>query len=231
MHRVVSTGCSALDERLGGGLKERRIILVYGEAETGKTTLAIQCAVNCARTGYKTIFVDCDGTFLPQRISQIAGGNLKAVASQIVLVKPEDFKQQAFAVDGLSEIVSEKVGLVAVDTITNLYRKELGGNMKRRLALNRELNRQLASLAQTTKTRKVATLLTSQVRSVILEKHESTQPVAPRVLEFWADTAISLTPTSKPSILKAKVETSSDGKPSESTFLRIGEKGLSDCKR
>lgn len=231
MKRIIPTGCGSLDEQLRGGLLEGRMVLVYGEAETGKTTLAIQCAVNCARMGYKTIFIDCDNNFFPRRMAQIAADNdFEDLASQIILMKPEDFKQQTFVIDRLSEYISEKVGLIVVDTITGLYRERLGDDVKKTFALNRELNRQMACLAQVTKTQKVASLVVSQVRSVVLEKHELVQPVATRVLKFWADTTVSLKPTTQANVIKVTVETHIDKKHYKTIFLKIEEKGLHDYR-
>ncbi|MFP3985021.1 MAG: ATPase domain-containing protein [Candidatus Bathyarchaeia archaeon] len=226
MQKVVPTGCGLLDERLTGGLLEKSITLVYGEAETGKTTLAIQCAVNCARIGYKTMFIDCDKTFYPRRMAQIASDDFGELSSQIILMKPEDFEQQATIIERLDDYISARVGLVIVDTITGLYREKLVNEMKETFALNRELNRQMACLAQTTKTQKVATLVTSQVQSTIMGESETVRPVATRVLKFWADTIISLKLTAQTSVIKATVETRGDKKPSKSMFLKIEEKGL-----
>lgn len=230
LQRIIPTGCSSLDEQLRGGLLEGNIVLVYGEAETGKTTLAIQCAVNCARMDYKTIFIDCDHTFFPRRMAQIATDDFEALAPQIILMKPEDFEQQTFVIDRLSEYISRKVGLIVVDTITGLYRERLGDDIKKTFTLNRELNRQMACLAQITKTQKVASLIVSQVRSVVFEEHEIVQPVATRVLKFWADTIISLKPTAKTNIIKATVKTHTDKKPAKPIFLKIVEKGLQDFR-
>ena len=206
-------------------------MLVYGEAETGKTTLAIQCAVNCARMGYKTIFIDCDNTFFPRRMAQIASDDFEIPASQIILMRPDDFGQQTFVIDRLNEYISGKVRLIVVDTITGLYREKLGDGMKETFVLNRELNRQMACLAQTTKTQKVACLVVGQVRSVVSEEHEIVQPVATRVLEFWADTIISLQPTAKANIVKATVKTHTGKKSAKPMFLKIEEKGLHDLGR
>ena len=129
MQKLVPTSCSYLDEQLGGGLSEGNIILVYGEAETGKTTLAIQCAVNCARMGYKTVFIDSDNTFFPRRMAQISGRDFDILAPQIILMKPEDFELQSYIIDRLDEFISQKVGLIVVDTITGLYRVELVGSL------------------------------------------------------------------------------------------------------
>ena len=209
-------------------------MLVYGEADSGKTTLAIQCAVNCARMGYKTIFIDCDNTFFPRRMAQIAFDDFETFASQIILMKPEDFDQQTFVIDRLSEYVSKKVALIAVDSVTGLYREKLGSDIMKTFALNRELNRQMAYLAQIAKTQKVACLVASQVRSVVFAhvgERELVQPVATRVLKFWADTIISLKPTSKSNIVKAEVRTHTGKESYRQMFLRIEEKGLHDFKR
>ncbi|MCW3985004.1 MAG: AAA family ATPase [Candidatus Bathyarchaeota archaeon] len=230
MKRIIPTGCGLLDERLGGGLLEGNMVLVFGEAETGKTTLAIQCAVNCARMSYKTIFIDCDSTFFPRRMAQIAIDDFEALAHQIILMKPEDFEQQTIVIDRLNDYISKKVGLIVVDTITNLYSERLGDDMKKTFALNRELNRQMACLAQITKTHKVASLIVSQVRSVILEEHGKVQPVATRVLKFWTDKTISLKPTAQTNVIKANVETHIDKKPVKPIFLKIEEKGLHDYR-
>jgi DNA repair protein RadB len=207
------------------------MVLVYGEAETGKTTLALQCAVNCAKMEYKTIFIDCDHTFFPRRMAQIAGDDFDDLAPQTILMRPEDFEQQAVVIDRLSDYISKKVGFIAVDTITGLYREKVGDNMKKTFALNRELNRQMACLAQITKTQKVASLVISQVRSVVLQEREAVQPVAMRVLKFWADTTISLKPTARANVIKATVEAHRHEKTGKAVFLEIEEKGLHDYKR
>jgi len=230
LQRIIPTGCGSLDEQLGGGLLEGNMVLVYGEAETGKTTLAIQCAVNCARMGYKTIFIDCEDTFSPKRMAQIAP-DFEDIAPQIILMKPGDFEQQGAVIDRLNEYISEKVGFIVVDTITGLYREKLGDDMKGTFALNRELNRQMASLTQITKTRKLASLIVGQVRSVILEEQEQVQPVATRVLRFWTDTTIVLKPTAQAHVIKVTVEKRAEKRPTKSFFLKIEEKGLQDYKR
>jgi len=230
LQRVVPTGCGLLDEQLGGGLIEGTMILVYGEAETGKTTLAIQCAVNCAKMEYKTIFIDCNHTFFPRRMAQIAGDNFEDLAPQIILMHPEDFEQQTVVIDRLSDYISKKVGLIVVDTITDFYRENVGGDAKKSFAMNRELNRQMACLAQITKTQKVTSLVISQVRSVVLQEHEIVQPVATRVLKFWADKTISLKPTAQANVIKATVEAHRLTKSAKIVFLKIEEKGLRDYK-
>lgn len=230
MQRIISTGCGSLDEQLKGGLPEGTLSLLYGEAETGKTTLAVQCAVNCARIGHKTIFIDCDGTFSPNRMAQIARDDFDKIAPQIILMQPADFDQQAVVVERLDEYISRRVGLIVVDTVTGLYRERLGDVMQLNFTLNRELNRQMACLAQITKTRKVASLVIGQVRSLVSGEEGTVQPVAMRVLKFWADTTITLQPTAQTKVIKAAVETRAEKRPTKLVLLKIEERGLSDYR-
>jgi DNA repair protein RadB len=227
----IPTGCRAIDKCLEGGIPIESVSLIYGEAETGKTTLAMQCATNCARQEYKTLFVDCDGTFAIRRLSQIASEKFKEIAELIVLMKPSDFREQTVVIDKLTDYVSKNFGLVVVDTLTSLYRAEVAESPERTFELNRELNRQTALLAQIAKTQKIAVLVTSQVRSVFDEARLSVEPVATRVLRFWAETIIALKPTENPRIIKAVLEKSpkkAKRVQALTCHLKIEETGISE---
>lgn len=201
----IPTGCVFIDKFLGGGLDRGTVSLIYGEAETGKTTLAMQCAVNSALSGLKTLYVDCDGSFSTQRLAQISSNNLQKVLELIVLVKPKDFQDQSAVIDKIGELVSGNFGLVVLDTITSLYRLRVA-EVSDAFELNRELNRQMATLAQIAKIQKKAVLGISQVRSVLDDSRAGVEPVAARVLKFWADTIISMKPTESPGVINAILE-------------------------
>lgn len=224
----IPTGCKVLDEILKGGLTLGNVSLVYGEAETAKTTLAMQCAVNCARQGYKTLFVDCDGTFSAKRLSQISSGDFEKIAEHIILARPKDFKEQASAIDQLTNYVARGFGLVVIDTITFLYRLEIAENPGKTFELNRELNRQMAWLAQVAKMQKIAVLVVSQVRSVFEDAYVDVEPVATRVLKFWADVIIAMKPSENPKVVKVTVEKKSEATQPFSCYLKICETGLSE---
>jgi DNA repair protein RadB len=228
---MVPTGCGSLDKLLDGGLAFGDVSLVYGEAETGKTCLAIQCAVNAARLGCKTIFIDSDGTFYPRRLSQIAHNDLDEVSPLITLVKPSNFEEQALVIDRLDEYLTPTVGLVVTDTVTSLYRAEIGEEKEATFSRNRELGRQLACLAQVAKTRKVATLLTSQVHNVFMEGFVEVEPLATRVLRFWSDTVLNLKPTSHRNTFKAVLEKHSKHKCPIDCYFSLEETGLCDYNR
>jgi DNA repair protein RadB len=224
----IPTGCRVLDDALDGGIPSKSLTLIYGEAETGKTTLAMQTVVNCSMQGCKTLFVDCDDTFSSRRLSQIAAEKINKVAELTILMKPHSFPEQTFVIDHLTDYVTKHFGLVVIDTVTSLYSARVSENPEKTFELNRELNRQMGVLAQLTKTNKIAVLVTSQVRSAFGEGYVSVEPVATRVLKFWAETIIAMKPTENPKIIKAIVEKSVNTSQQHACLLQIREHGLSD---
>jgi len=224
----IPTGCVSIDKILDGGLSTGDAVLVYGEPETGKTTLAMQCAVNCAKKGCKTLFIDCDRTFSTQRLSQIASENLNEIAEQIMLMKPESFRDQTCVIDRLAEYVNRSFGLVVIDTLTSLYRLQISESPTKTFDLNRELNRQTALLVQVARAEKIAVMMTSQVTSVFNDVNVSVEPVATRVLKFWADIILVMKPTERPGIIRAVMEKSPKGTRTSSFDLRINDSGIHD---
>jgi RecA/RadA recombinase len=232
----ILTGVGCIDSRIGGGLVSDTLTLIYGEPETGKTTLAMQCAVNCAMLGLKVLYVDCDNTFSAKRLEQISWGRFNEIAEFIILMKPIDFSEQAAVIDNLPDYISKNFGLVVIDTFNSLYRAKVSeSSTKASFGLNRELNRQMATLAQTAKTQHIPIIVTSQVRSVFNDPHVSVAPVATRVVEFWAETVIALHPTESPQIIKVvldkkmvKIEPKNRNTQEATCYLRIAETGLHD---
>lgn len=227
--RKILTGCGCIDSQLGGGISPEAITLIYGEPETGKSTLALQCAVNCALQGLKTLFIDCDNTFSTERLFQLSAGKFDAVSELILLMKPNDFAEQTVVVDHLEDYISKNFGLVVIDTFNSLYRAQVAETCSKRntFGLNRELNRQMAVLAQTARIQHIPIVVTSQVKNVFNETHVSVAPVAPRVLQFWADTVIALKPTDSSCVVQAVLEKNRNTQEA-TCYLRIAETGIRD---
>jgi DNA repair protein RadB len=225
----ISTGSRCIDSNIGGSISSESVTLIYGEPETGKTTLAIQCAVSCALQNFKTLFVDCDNTFSAKRLSQLAGDKFDAVAEQIILIKPKDFREQTAVIDRIQDYTEKNFGLIIIDTFTSLYGAKVAESSGKTFSINRELNRQLAILAQTAKIRKIPLIITSQVRNVFDDTNVSVRPVATRVLKFWADTIIALKPTVYPQTFKAVVEKSRENLREVTCYVQILGNGIVDA--
>ena len=226
---TINTGCNCIDSNIGGGISPESVTLIYGEPETGKTTFAIQCTVSCALQNYKTLFVDCDNTFSTKRLSQLSGDKFDQVAEQVILIKPKDFNEQTAVIDRIQDYTAKNFGLIVIDTFTSLYGAEVAESSGKAFSVNRELNRQLAILAQTAKIRKIPVIIVSQVRSVFDDPNVSVAPVANRVLKFWADTIIAMKPTGYPQTIKAVLETR-ENKQEVTCYVQIGETGIKDTE-
>ena len=226
----IQTGCKCIDTSIDGGISPETVTLIYGEPETGKTTLAMQCAFNCAIQNLKVLFIDCDNSFYAKRLSQISKDQFDEVAERIILVKPKNFREQTALIDQINEYATTNVGLIIIDTFTSLYGAKVSeaSAKSKTFGVNRELNRQLAILAQTTKIKKIPVIITSQVRSVVNDQSASVRPVATRVLKFWADTIITLKPTNNPQIIKAVLEKAREIDEEVTCYVQIGEAGIQD---
>ena len=225
--RKILTGCGCLDGKMDGGISPETITLIYGEAETGKSTLAMQCAANCAMQNLKTLFIDCDNTFSTKRLSQVSSGKFDEIAELIILVKPIDFSEQTVLVDHLPDYIAKNFGLVVFDTVNSLYRVKVAETSGKAFGPSRELNRQMAILAQMAKIQHIPIIVTSQVKSVFNEAYVSVAPVATRVVRFWADSIIALKPTENPTIIEAVLEKNRNTQES-TCYLRIAETGIRD---
>jgi DNA repair protein RadB len=228
----ISTGSNCIDAKIGGGILPDTVTLIYGEPESGKTTLAMQIAYHCATQNRKVLYIDCDNTFYTKRLSQISGEKFDEVAEQIILMKPKDFREQTAVVDQIQDYATTYVGLIVIDTFTSLYSakvSETQGKAKG-FGVNRELNRQLAILAQMVKIRKIPIIITSQVRSVFNDHSTSVRPVATRVLKFWADTIIALKPDDISKTIKVTVEKTPEIDREVICYVQIGDKGIKDTQ-
>lgn len=201
----ISSGCSSIDRLLNGGFPLDWVSLVYGEATTGKTTLAIQTSIECARKNFKVIYVDADQSFSHQRLSQLAPSDAPELGRRIIIFLPETFSDQSSVIEDLENYLTKATKLIIVDTVTSLYRASLG-SAERTFTLNRELNRQIAYLAEIALKHHLCVMLTSQVHSSVDVQGSRIEPVARRILFHWPKVKLFLKPTGKTNVKEAILE-------------------------
>ncbi|MFQ5998175.1 MAG: AAA family ATPase [Candidatus Bathyarchaeia archaeon] len=224
----LSLGCEPIDRLLRGGLPAGEVTLLYGEAGTGKSTIALLYAVACARADRKALVIDADGSFSKERLKQLLGSYAENVTSRIGIFTPPTFFEQTILIESLERYLSGNSGLIVIDTINRLYRVSLG-NMQYSVSLNKELNRQLAYLTRLCSLHSVAVLITSQVRSVIGAESpgEKVEPVATRTLRFWSDNILRLrtTPNTRERLIFAEKHR---GRLTREVFcrLRLVDRGI-----
>lgn len=83
-YKVISIG-PAIDIALGGGIREGCWLTLTGDPKSGKTTTAMQIAVNCQKEGRPIIYLDAEGR-LKDLNFQVEGFDLE----KIHIIAPED---------------------------------------------------------------------------------------------------------------------------------------------
>jgi DNA repair protein RadB len=154
-----SSGNSALDLLLGGGLEVRTITQFYGEPASGKSTLCMIAAVACLRAGQSVVFIDSEG-FSIERFRQIAGEDTEKIADSLFLFEPIDFEHQGAMIAEADKVLkAHKPGLLVMDSATALYRTDLE---KGRDSIQM-LTRQMIQLLGYSKRYELPVIITNQV--------------------------------------------------------------------
>ncbi len=183
---------SAIDILLDGGLETDIITAFYGPAGSGKTNIALVASVAVAKRNKKVIFIDTEGGFSFERIRQLAGKMYEDILKRIILMNPTTFQEQKkyiFVTYDYMKSQPEEIGLIVVDSISMLYRLELGDYEAREV--NRELARQLQILAEIARKHNIPVLVTNQVYSPFEEK-EKIEVVGGDLIKYWSKCLVEL---------------------------------------
>ena len=226
---VIPVGCAGVDKMLHGGLRRGEITLVYGEAATGKTTVAIQAATSAALHGLKVVYVDSDHSFTQQRFEQIEKTNIADVSERIMLFLPETFTEQRVLVESLENYVTPSLGLVIVDSMSSLYRAAFS-RAASIFNLNRDLSRQLAYLSELSAQNRIACVITSQVHARFSPPLGDIEPVARRAIFHFPRTILKLRSTPKPMTKEFVLERINGSDRRESCLVAMTQSGLQDAE-
>ncbi len=167
MDEKIPSGSDVIDKLLDGGYETDVITSVYGPAGSGKTTLCFLACISVSKAK-KIVFIDTEGGFSVTRLSQLAP-NYKSVLEKILVFRPTNFQEQSRVFEKLKDEINDKIGLIIVDTISNLYRAEFKKDEVREI--NRLLGKQLSMLVEISRKNRIPVLLTNQVYSSFEEKN------------------------------------------------------------
>jgi len=200
----IMTGSYDLNKWLEGGYEKEVITLFYGPAASGKSNFVILAACHQAKKDRKVIFIDTEGSFSLDRVNQISGGLPEFILKNIMIIKPTNFQEQKRAFFKLlNELKSQNIGLIVIDSMTMLYRLELGDARKKGLEdvrrVNNELANQMKALYEVSRKKEVPVLITGQVYSDFLSEEEwregkeaGVNVVGGDILKYWSKCIIEL---------------------------------------
>jgi recombination protein RecA len=117
------TGCLTLDEALGcGGLPRGRIIEVFGEESSGKSTLSLFFMAQIQKAGGKAALIDAEFAFDANYARAIG-----VDTDKLILAQPSTLEEAMEITRGLVE--SNGVDIIVVDSVASLVpKKELEGD-------------------------------------------------------------------------------------------------------
>ena len=111
---VIPTGSLSLDLALGvGGIPRGRVVEIYGQESSGKTTLSLHIAAQAQKKGGAVAFVDAEHALDPEYAKRI-GVNVK----EMFISQPDNGEQALDIVESL--VKSGAVDVVIVDSVAAL---------------------------------------------------------------------------------------------------------------
>jgi len=121
---TISTGSMGLDAALGiGGVPKGRVIEIYGQESSGKTTLALHMIAEAQKEGGVVAFIDAE-----HALDLTYAGNLGVNVDEMLISQP-DFGEQALEI-AETLVRSGAIDIVVIDSVAALVPKaELRGDM------------------------------------------------------------------------------------------------------
>ena len=233
-----TTGCKKLDEILGGGVETQALTELIGEYGSGKTQICMMLSVT-AQLPYekgglegKVAFIDTEGTFMPERIYQIASGlglEPSEVASNILVARAFNSSHQCLLIDRLFTLCPENnVKLVIVDSMISHFRGEYIGR-ETLSERQQKLNQYLHKLIRLAEAYNLAVVITNQVQSNPAAFYgDSNRPAGGNVMAHACTHRVYLRRGSK-GVRVAKI-IDSPYLPEREAYFRITEKGIVDAE-
>lgn len=232
MNPPITTGCSSVDDLLGGGFDRGAITQLYGPPASGKTNLALASAVETAAMGERALYIDTED-LSADRFEQLVDARLDRsdpttgtvsdiddLAARVIISEALGFQDQEEAVRDAEE-VAETVDLIVLDSATGFYRLERDEREEGEAL--RAVARQVTHLLSLARRYDLAVLITNQVFTD--PDTEQAQPLGGHTLMHWSGTVLRLE-RFRSGNRRATLEKHRSKPTGERTRFRITETGL-----
>jgi RecA/RadA recombinase len=181
------------------------IISVWGDFGVGKTTFALQTALNVVKSSKKVVYIYTKPNFPYEKIENMLQENSKNVLDNIIFVQSPDFSDLNIVVFNLEFLILQNleeknshVGLIIIDSITDLYRLEFTREKKgKNLLLNYQLNRILANLSYLNLSYGIEVLIVNEISRRTQNGKTIEIQAGGKVIEYWISNAIKISRTEK----------------------------------
>jgi recombination protein RecA len=187
---VISTGALALDLALGaGGVPRGRIIEIYGQESSGKTTLAYHVVAEAQRQGGAAAFVDAE-----HAVDPLYARSLGVDIDNLLVAQPDTGEEALEIMDAL--IRSGAIDVIVLDSVAALVPKaEIEGEMgDAHVGMQARLMSQaLRKLGATVSKTNTVAIFINQIREKIgvMFGNPETTPGG-RALKFWSSVRLEV---------------------------------------
>jgi len=177
------------------------IFSIFGEYGVGKTTFALQTAINSAKLGKEVVFVYTKHNFPSLKI-QLLNKNSDELLDKILFIHSTKFSELYRIIFNLEFLIlgnkQQKFNLIIIDSMTNLYRIELNMEKKERnYNLNYQLNQMLATLTYLNEAYGIEIMVVNEISRKNLGDQLIEVESGGKVMEFWTDKKLKISKTKK----------------------------------
>jgi DNA repair protein RadB len=176
--------CPPLDDLLGGGIEEKTITEIFGEAGTGKTNICLQAARECADSGKKVAYIDSEGVSLERLKQMCEGYDEEEILNNILIFSPCSQDNQEKMIGNALKI--KDLSLIIVDTLNLFYRLNLEEDKE---GCMRSFTRQVGMLQKNAREKNLFVIATEQVYT---DKNGGIRPFTNRDVEHLVKAIIKL---------------------------------------
>jgi DNA repair protein RadA len=233
-----STGSNNLNELMGGGIETQAMTELIGEYAVGKTQISlslcvrVQLPVEQGGLNGNAVYIDTEGTFIPERVFQIAeslGLDPHETLGNIFLARAYNSSHQCLLTEHLFKFCPENnVKLVVVDSMIGHFRGEYVGreNLSER---QQKLNSQLHKLMRLTEAYNLAVVITNQVQANPTAFFgDPNRPAGGNVMAHASTHRVYLRKGGKGTRIATVID--SPYLPENKTRFKITEKGVEDAE-
>ncbi|RHZ35577.1 recombinase RecA [endosymbiont GvMRE of Glomus versiforme] len=158
---TLSTGSIILDREIGGGYPFGKIVEIYGENASGKTTLALHAVRECQKLGKQTVWFDIENALNVKHAQ-----NIGVDIDKLFVLHPE-YGEQAFKL--LIHFINKGAGIIVIDSLAPLIPIELLGDFDKQVigAYARMINNGLRQINHEMTNRETVIIFINQLRNKI----------------------------------------------------------------
>lgn len=179
------------------------ILDIWGDIGVGKTTLALQIALNFSQQNEKVIFIYTKDEFPSLRFENLKGKKDKEKSNNIIFIKIEDFDDLLEYVLNLEFVLLDlkrvenknisQIQLILIDSLFDLYSLKTDKTKKKKnVELNQKLNQILATLTHLNQRFGINVIITNYEATIKENENYLIKEKGGKVTEYWVPNTIQI---------------------------------------